>query len=256
MKKNLLGIIALFVAMMMFGTIAAAAAETVVVAFNPEYPPFESVDGDSYVGYDVDMINAIAEKAGFDVEFEAMDFDAVIAAVMTNPNTIGVSGISITPERQLNVNFSQGYINAGLIVVVKKDSGYATPEDLKGKIIGVQQGTTSDFAAEEITGMENVAQYKTFLNAIMDLQGNKVDAVIVDKPVGMAILASLGDDSLVIVDMGLQADWYGIEVNKENTELLEKIDKAIDELKAEGFFDALEEKHLTKTEFDAEEAAE
>ena len=64
------------------------------------------------------------------------------------------------------------------------------------------------------------------------------------------------DDSLEIVDMGLQADWYGIEVNKENTELLEKIDKAIDELKAEGFFDELEEKHLTKTEFDAEEAAE
>ena len=91
---------------------------------------------------------------------------------------------------------------------------------------------------------------------VMDLQGNKVDAVIVDKPVGMAILASLNDDTLEIVDMGLQADWYGIEVNKDNPELLEKIDKAIDELKAEGFFDALEEKHLTKTEFDAEEAAE
>ena len=253
MKKNLLGIIALLLAMLMFG---AAAAETVTVAFNPEYPPFESVDGENYVGYDVDMINAIAEKAGFDVEFEAMDFDAVIAAVMTNKDTIGVSGISITDERKLNVNFSQGYINAGLIVVIKKDSGYATTEDLKGKVIGVQQGTTSDFAAEEITGMENVAQYKTFLNAIMDLQGNKIDAVIVDKPVGMAILASLNDATLEIVDMGLQADWYGIEVNKDNTELLEKIDKAIDELKAEGFFEALEEKHLTKTEFDAEEAAE
>ena len=252
MKK----LIALLVALMMLCTVAIAAAETVTVAFNPEYPPFESVEGSEYIGYDVDMIIAIAEKAGFEIEFEAMDFDAVLSTVMTNKNTIGVSGISITPERQLNVNFSQGYINAGLIVVIKKDSGYATPEDLKGKIIGVQQGTTSDFAAEEITGMENVAQYKTFLNAIMDLQGNKVDAVIVDKPVGMAILASLNDDSLEIVDMGLQADWYGIEVNKDNPELLEKIDKAIDELKAEGFFDALEEKHLTKTEFDAEEAAE
>ena len=224
MKKNLLGIIALLLAMLMIG---AAAAETVTVAFNPEYPPFESVDGENYVGYDVDMINAIAEKAGFDVEFEAMDFDAVIAAVMTNKDTIGVSGISITDERKLNVNFSQGYINAGLIVVIKKDSGYATTEDLKGKVIGVQQGTTSDFAAEEITGMENVAQYKTFLNAIMDLQGNKIDAVIVDKPVGMAILASLNDATLEIVDMGLQADWYGIEVNKDNAELLEKIDSIL-----------------------------
>ena len=150
------------------------------------------------------------------------------------------------------MDFSEGYINAGLIVVVKKDSGYATTEDLKGKVIGVQMGTTSDFAAEEITGQENVAEYKTFLNAIMDLQGNKVDAVIVDKPVGMAILASLGDDTLEIVDMGLQADWYGIEVNKENPELLEKINAALKELEAEGFFDGLAVKYFTETEEAAE----
>jgi len=248
MKK----LIALLVALMMLGTAAAALADTVIVAFNPEYPPFEYVNGEEYEGYDVDLIKAIADKAGFEIEFEAMDFDAVIAAVQTNPNTIGVSGISITEERKLSVDFSEGYINAGLIVVVKKDSGYATTEDLKGKVIGVQMGTTSDFAAEEITGQENVAEYKTFLNAIMDLQGNKVDAVIVDKPVGMAILASLGDDTLEIVDMGLQADWYGIEVNKENPELLEKINAALKELEAEGFFEGLAVKYFTETEEAAE----
>ena len=247
MKK----LIALLVALMMLGT-AAAMAEPVIVAFNPEYPPFEYVNGEAYEGYDVDLINAVAEKAGFEIEFEAMDFDAVIAAVQANPNTIGVSGISITEERQKNVDFSEGYINAGLIVVVKKDSGYATVDDLKGKIIGVQMGTTSDFAAEEVTGQENVAEYKTFLNAIMDLQGNKVDAVIVDKPVGMAILASLGDDTLEIVDMGLQADWYGIEVNKENPELLEKINAALKALEEEGFFEELAVKYFS----DEEEAAE
>lgn len=248
MKK----LIALLVALMMLGTAAAALADTITVAFNPEYPPFEYVNGEEYEGYDVDLIKAIADKAGFEIEFEAMDFDAVIAAVQTNPNTIGVSGISITEERQLSVDFSEGYINAGLIVVVKKDSGYATTDDLKGKVIGVQMGTTSDFAAEEITGQENVAQYKTFLNAIMDLQGNKIDAVIVDKPVGMAILAQLADDTLEIVDMGLQADWYGIEVNKENPELLEKINAALKELEAEGFFEELAVKYFS----DTEEAAE
>ena len=247
MKK----LIALLVALMMLGTAAAAMADVVTVAFNPEYPPFESVNGDQYEGYDVDLINAVAEKAGFEIEFEAMDFDAVIAAVQANPNTIGVSGISITDERKLSVDFSEGYINAGLIVVIKKDSGYAATEDLKGKVIGVQMGTTSDFAAEEITGQENTAKYKSFLNAIMDLQGNKVDAVIVDKPVGMAILASLGDDTLEIVDMGLQADWYGIEVNKENPELLEKINAALAELEAEGFYEELAVKYFS----DEEEAA-
>lgn len=239
---------ALLLSLCLMLTVALASAETITVAFNPEYPPFEYVEGDQYAGYDVDLINAIAEKAGFEVAFEAMDFDAVIAAVTTNVNTIGVSGISITDERKQSVNFSEGYINAGLIVVIKKDSGYATTEDLKGKLIGVQMGTTSDFAAEEITGQANVAQYKTFLNAIMDLQGNKVDAVIVDKPVGLAILASLKDENLEIVDMGLQADWYGIEVNKDNPELLEKINAALAELEAEGFYEELAVKYFTETE--------
>ena len=192
------------------------------------------------------------KKAGFEIEFEAMDFAAVIAAVQTNPNTIGVSGISITDERKESVDFSKGYINAGLIVVVKADSGYATVEDLKGKTIGAQLGTTSDFAAEEITGQANVSTYNTFLNAIMDLQGDKLDAVIIDKPVGMAILASLKDESLVMVDMGLQADWYGIEVNKENPELLAKIDAALAELEAEGFYDQLAVKYFSDEEAAAE----
>lgn len=249
MKK----LIALLVALMMLGTAAAAMADPITVAFNPEYPPFEYVnDNGEFEGYDVDLINAVAAKAGLEIVFEAMDFDAVISAVAANENTIGVSGISITDERKLSVDFSEGYINAGLIVVIKKDSGFATVDDLKGKTIGVQMGTTSDFAAEEITGEANTAKYKSFLNAIMELQGNKVDAVIVDKPVGMAILASLADDELVIVDMGLQADWYGIEVNKNNPELLEKINAALKELEAEGFYEELAVKYFSSEEEAAE----
>ena len=245
--------------MMALCTLTALADDMIIVATNPEYPPFEYVEGETVVGYDIDLWAAIAEKAGieFDVatHVEAMDFDAVISAVATNPNYVGLSGISITEERQLTVNFSTGYINAGLVVVVKADSGYETAEQLKGKLIGVQLGTTSDFAAEEITGMENVAQYKTFLNAIMDLQGNKIDAVIIDKPVGQAIMASLNDPNLVMVDMGLQADWYGIEVNKNNPELLEKIYQALVELEAEGFFEELAVKYFSGEEEAAEEAA-
>lgn len=243
---------ALLVALMMVLSLAAAGAETISVAFNPEYPPFEYVENGEYLGYDVDLINAVAEKAGFEVEFNAMAFDSVISEVMTNPDTIGVSGISITEERKLNVDFSEGYINAGLIVVVKADSGYATTDDLKGKKIGAQLGTTSDFAAEEITGQSNTETYKTFLDAIKDLQGGRLDAVIVDKPVGMALLAGLADESLVIVDMGLQADWYGIEVNKENPELLEKINAALKELEAEGFYEELAVKYFSAEEEAAE----
>lgn len=253
MKKFVALIAAL---MMVLSCTAALADDTIIVALNPQYPPFEYVEGDEVCGFDADLIKAIAEKAGFAIEFEAMEYASVISSVAANPNCIGVSGISITDERKLTVNFSDPYINAGLVVVVKADSDFAKAEapkaaDLAGKTIGVQLGTTSDTAAEEITGLENVSQYSTFLDAIMDLQGNKLDAVIVDKPVGQALLASLKDDALVMVDVeDLEADWYGIEVNKDNTELLEKINTAMAELTEEGFFEELNAKY-----FGAEEAA-
>ncbi len=231
---------------------AALADDTIIVATNPEYPPFEYVEGEAVVGYDVDMFDAIAKKAGFEYEFLPMDFDAVVNAVATNPNTVGLSGISITDERKLSVNFSLPYVNAGLVVIAKTGSGFTTVEDLKGKIIGVQLGTTSDFKAEEITGMENVAQYKTFLNAVMELQGNKIDAVIIDEPVGLAILASLNDPTLEILDIEILADWYGIAINKDNAELQQKIDAAITELQNEGYFDQLAQKYFGGSEEAAE----
>jgi len=252
MKK----IIALALAMMMaLCTLTALADEVIYVATNPEYPPFESVadDGETIIGYDVDMFDAIAKKAGFEYKFEAMEFAAVVNAVATNPNTVGLSGISITDERKMSVNFSLPYINAGVVVIAKTGSGFATVDDLKGKVIGVQLGTTSDFEAVEITGIENVAQYNTFLNAIMDLQGNKIDAVFIDKPVGEAILASLNDPSLEMLDIEIVADWYGIAINKDNAELQQKIDAAITELQAEGFFEQLAVKYFGG---EAAEAAE
>ena len=244
---------ALILALIMILSCTALADDVIFVATNPEYPPFEYVEGDATIGYDIDLFDAIAKKAGFEYVIEAMDFDAVVSAVHANVNTVGLSGISINPERSKNVNFSTGYINAGLVVIVKEGSNLATQEDLAGKLIGVQLGTTSDTAAEKITGLENVAQYKTFLNAVMDLQMNYIDAVIIDKPVGEAIMASLNDPTLVMVDMGLDADWYGIAVNKANTELLEKINNALAELEAEGFFQELAVKYFGGTE---EEAAE
>ena len=254
MKKFVALIAALVLAL---SCTAALADDVVIVATNPEYPPFEYVEGDATVGYDIDLFDAIAKKAGFEYEIEAMAFDAVVSAVATNPNTVGLSGISITDERKLSVNFSEGYINAGLVVIVKADSGYTTTDDLKGKLIGVQQGTTSDFAAEEITGMENVQRFGTFLNAVMELSQGKIDAVIIDKPVGQAIMASLNDPTLAMVDMGLQADWYGIAVNKDNVELLDKINAALVELEAEGYFDELAVKYFggDAEEAPAEEAA-
>lgn len=246
MKKILAMILAL---VMMLGCTAALADDIIYVATNPEYPPFESVadDGETIVGYEVDLLDAIAKKAGFEYKFESMQFASVVSSVQANANTIGVSGISITPARQLEVNFSSPYINAGVAVIVKADSAIAAIEDLNGKVIGVQLGTTSDFEAEKLVGIDNVAQYNTFLEAVLDLQGNKIDAVFVDRPVGVEILASLNDPSLTMLDVEIVADYYGIAVNKNNTELLQKINDAIAALQQEGFFDELDMKYFNAT---------
>jgi len=245
--KKFLALIAALV--MILSCTAAMADDIVYVATNPEYPPFESVadDGETIVGYEVDLLDAIAEKAGIEYKFESMQFASVVSSVQANPDTIGLSGISITPARQLEVNFSSPYINAGVAVIVKADSPIATIEDLAGKVIGVQLGTTSDFEAEKIVGIENVAQYNTFLEAVLDLQGNKIDAVFVDRPVGVEILANLNDPSLTMLDIEIVADYYGIAVNKNNTELLQKINDAIAALQKEGFFDELDMKYFNAT---------
>ena len=245
--KKFLALIAALV--MILSCTAAMADDIVYVATNPEYPPFESVadDGETIVGYEVDLLNAIVEKAGFEYQFESMQFASVVSSVQANPNTIGLSGISITPARQLEVNFSSPYINAGVAVIVKADSGIATMDDLNGKVIGAQLGTTSDMKAEEIVGADNVARYNTFLESVMDLQGNKIDAVFVDRPVGIEILANLNDPSLIMLDIEIVSDYYGIAVNKNNTELLQKINDAIAALQKEGFFDELDMKYFNAT---------
>ena len=246
MKK----MIAVLAAMVMLCCCAFASAETLLYATNPEYPPFESMDDNNQViGYDVDLINAIGEKIGIEFQAEAMAFDAVVSSVQTNPNMIGLSGISITDERKLSVNFSDGYIDAGLVVVMKADAGFKTMDDLKGQLIGVQQGTTSDFKAEEITGQENVMRYATFIDAMLSLQGNKVDAVIVDAPVGQAILASMNDPSLIITDIDLgAADWYGTAVTTATVAPLDEHEAALAALKAEGFLDTLASKYFGSAE--------
>jgi ABC-type amino acid transport substrate-binding protein len=187
----------------------------------------------------VDLINAVAEKAGFEVEFNAMAFDSVISEVMTNPDTIGVSGISITDERKLNVDFSEGYINAGLIVVVKADSGFASSEDLAGKVVAVQLGTSgeallngdlSDLAAT----FDNVITCDSFLKCFTELEGNAVDAVFVDLPVAASYVAK--HDGLNVIDENLGAEQYGIAFRSGDEALCEAVDAAVQELVANGTY--------------------
>ncbi len=236
--KKLLALV--FALVMLCG---AACAETLYVATNPEYEPFEYVENGKPAGFDVDLAYAIGEKLGMDVVIESMAFDSIISTVATNPNYIGIAAITITDERKLQVNFTLPYFNAQMVVISKKDNGVVDAETLKGKTIGVQLGTTGDFAASDYT--EKVERFPKVLDAIMELGNGKLDAVITDKPVAESLLASIGNESLYLLDtVQFGEDYLGIEVSKDNPELLDKIHIAMFTIFTDGTYDALIEKYF------------
>ena len=243
MKKFVALIAALVLAL---SCTAALADDTVIVATNPEYPPFEYVEGDATVGYDIDLFDAIAKKAGFEYEIEPMAFDAVVSAVATNPNTVGLSGISITDERKLSVNFSEGYINAGLVVIVKADSGYASSADLAGKVVAVQLGTSGESLlngdlADLAASFENVITCDSFLKCFTELDGGAVDAVFVDLPVATSYAAE--NEGFVIINENLGAEQYGIAFRSGDAELCAAIEGAVAELVADGTYAKIAENY-------------
>ena len=231
--KKIVSLLLVLAMMMALCTLTALADDTIIVATNPEYPPFEYVEGEEVVGYDLDLWAAIAEKAGLTYEIESMDFDAVISSVAANPNTIGLSGISITDERLLTVDFSNGYINAGLVVIVKADSGYTTAEQLKGKKIGVQGGTTSEtFVLEQLK--QEPERSKSPAEAVAALKSGRVEFVIAD--IDPAKNCVKGEADLALSDF-ITSEEYAVAIRKGQPELLKAIDETIAELKASGQLD-------------------
>jgi arginine/lysine/histidine transporter system substrate-binding protein len=240
MKKMLAAILVL----MLF--CGSAMAQTLYIATNAEYPPFEYVDKDEIVGFDIELGKALAAKMGMDAEVISMEFDAIISTVDANPDYIGLAAITIKEERLLTVNFSDAYFNNGMVVITKTGSKVQDAATLKDAVIGVQTGTTGDYEAEKYT--TNVQRFSKVLDAILELAGGKIDAVITDAPVAKAILYSLANSELYVFDAGFAPDMFGIEVNKNNPDLLAKINTALAELIADGTYNTLLAKYFGAAE--------
>ena len=237
------------------GGFTTVTAGTLTMATNAYFPPYEYYEADKIVGIDAEIAQAVADKLGMQLKIEDMEFDSIITAVASGKADIGLAGMTVTEERKKNINFTDSYATGVQVVIVKEDSDITSVDDLyNGKKIGVQLATTGDIYCTDDFGQENIEEYSKGNDAVLALVSGKVDAVVIDNEPAKSFVAA--NQGLKILDTEYVTEEYAAVINKENTELLEKIDKAIDELKAEGFFDALEEKHLTKTEFDAEEAAE
>lgn len=251
MKRKLFVMLSVVVALSMVLAACAPAASSgktkVRVATEAAYPPFEMVNEQTkeLEGFDIELMKAIAEKAGLEVEFQNTPFDSVLAGMATCQFDAAVSAITITAERAENIAFSEPYINAGQITTVRIDnSEIKGPAELVGKTIGVQLSTTGQIEAEKIEGA-TIKPYDTVDLAFLDLANGQVDAVVADYPTTLNYVNQMSDKIKMTGDIFTEES-YGVAVCKKNTELLAKINKALDELKTEGKLTELEQKWLAK----------
>ena len=217
---------------------AGAALGTVVVGTNAEYPPFEFVDEEgNIVGFDVDLMNAIAEVAGFEVEWVNTRWDGIFVALQSGEFDAVISAATITEEREEIVDFSDPYFNAGQVVAVRiEDADTITgPDDLPGLRVGVQQGTTGDIAVSEMEGVE-VVRFDEITLAMQALANGDVDAVVNDGPTTADIIANNPELELTIVGDPFTDELYGIAVNPERPDLLDAINAALAEVIANGTY--------------------
>ncbi len=217
-----------------------AGGGVVRVATDATWPPFEYLDDESkeLVGLDIELMKAIAERAGFQVEFINVSFDTLLTGMIQCQYDAAISAITITPDRAVDFAFSAPYFEAGQIVVVRADNtDISGPNDLGGKVVGVQMDTTGDVEAQKIEGAI-IQRYDDIELAFQDLMNAQIDAVIADNPLALGIVGS-HPDLLTTVGDTFTDENYGIAVCKTNSDLVERIDIALVELKAEGFIDEL-----------------
>ncbi len=208
-----------------------------------EFPPFESMEGNKAVGFDVDLATAIAKKLGVQLNVITTAWDGIIPGLKTNKYDIIMSAMTITPDRKKEINFSSPYIDSDQSIAVVKGSPIKTQADLKGKVVGVQIDTTGQFKAEEIQkagGLKEIQKFDTTMVAFEALEQGKIDAIINDYPVSQYVSQTRGKTQ--VITKIKTNEQYGIGVNKDNTELLKKINSALSELKDDGTYTTIYKK--------------
>lgn len=219
-----------------------AKKETLVMATNAEFPPYEFYEGDKVVGIDADIAAAVAEEMGMELKIEDMAFDSIIAAVTSGKADIGAAGMTVTEDRLENVDFTDTYAKATQVIIVTNDSAIAGPDDLTGKKIGVQLGTTGDIYADDIEDAE-VERYNKGFEAVQALQQGKIDAVVIDGEPAKEFVKEAED--LKILDEAFTEEEYAIAVKKGNDELKDKINEALKSLKDSGKLDEIVAKYIS-----------
>ncbi len=244
--KNLKKIFAVVLALCLLLCFAGCAAKednTLTMGTNAAFPPYEYVDDDgNIVGIDAEIAAAIAEKLGMELEIKDMEFDSLITACAGGSVDVVLAGMTVTDERKESVNFSDSYATGIQVIIVKDGSEIAAYEDLEGKMIGVQSGTTGDIYCTDEFGQDNVKQFANGALAVEALKNDQVDCVIIDNEPAKAFVAA--NEGLKILESEYAVEDYAIAIAKDNTELLEKINEAMKELKEDGTIDKIVSKYI------------
>ncbi len=248
MKK----LFALALALMMIMSamsVLAEEKETLVMATNASFPPYEYYDGETIVGIDAEIAAAIAAYMGYDFRIDDMEFDSIIAAVQSGKATFGMAGMTVTDERKMMVNFSESYATGVQVVIVKEDSAITSVDDLFAEgaktVIGVQLATTGDLYTTwdlEDAGLATINRYPNGNEAVMALVAGKIDCVVIDNEPAKAYVAA--NPGLKILETAYAVEDYAACFAKENTELLAKFNEALAALTADGTIPAIIEKYI------------
>ena len=220
------------------------------MATNAAFPPYEYIEGGEIVGIDAEIAGAIAEKLGLEVQIEDMEFDAIIEAVKSGKADIGLAGMTVTPDRAEEVNFTASYATGVQVVIVTEDSAITSVDDLfaegASNVIGVQRNTTGDLYTTwdlEDAGLATIDRYSKGAEAVQALKTGKVDCVVIDNEPAKAFVAEV--EGLKILDTEYILEEYAGAMSKDNAELFEAVNVALEELIADGTVQAIIDAYIS-----------
>lgn len=223
-------------------SVSAMAKDKIFVGTNAEFPPFEYLDKGEVTGFDIELVNELGKVMDADVKVLDMSFDGLLPALQMKKVDLVIAGMTATEERKKTVSFTQPYYTASQVIIVKEgNNSIKSFDDLKGKKVAVMLGFTGDTIVSEIEGV-SIERFNAAYAGIMALQADKVEAVVLDsEPAKNYVKQNPG---LILAKADAEQEEYAIALRKNDKALLEKVEKALAEIKANGTYDALIKKYF------------
>ena len=219
-------------------------AGKLIMSTNAAFPPYEmTTDDGGFEGIDVEIAGALAEKLGLELQIEDMDFDAALLSVQQDKADMVMAGVTVTDDRLLVMDFTESYATGIQSIIVPEGSDIASIDDLAGKVIGTQRGTTGWQYCTDEFGDENVVAYDNGLTAVQALNNGQVDCVVIDNAPAQEFVEA--NPGLTILETPYAEENYAIGVNKGNTQLLDALNGAIAELQADGTIQSILDKYIS-----------